>query len=121
MVAPLDVTLTESSLEGKATTHVVQPDVLIFCDPSKADEKGLTGAPDWVLEVLSDHTAWKDQTQKLALYERFGVREYWILNPETYLLLIHVLHQGKYSAPQAVLGPTTLPLTILPEFEVKIE
>jgi Uma2 family endonuclease len=121
MVAPLDVRLTESNLEGKSTTHVVQPDVLIFCDPSKADEKGLTGAPDWVLEVLSDHTAWKDQTQKLALYERFGVREYWILNPETHLLLVHVLHQGKYKAPQTFLGPAAVSLTSFPELEVKID
>jgi len=101
MVAPLEVRLSETNAAGKENLHTVQPDVLIFCDPSKADEKGLNGAPDWTLEVLSDSTAWKDETIKLALYERFGVKEYWIINPVTKLLLIYLLKNGKYGTPLA--------------------
>lgn len=121
MVAPLDVRLTETDALGKETTHIVQPDVLVFCDPSKADEKGLTGAPNWILEVQSASTAWKDETIKLHLYERFGVKEYWILNPVTKLLLVYVLQNGKYGVPQALLGPTTVSLTTIPELTVDIE
>ena len=121
MVAPLDVRLTETDTLGKETTHTVQPDVLIFCDPSKADEKGLTGAPDWILEVLSDGTSWKDETIKLDLYERFGVKEYWILNPVTKLLLVYLLQDKKYGVPLALLGPTTVSLTAIPELTIDIE
>lgn len=120
MIAPFDVKLTEPGPDGKDLIHVVEPDVLVFCDPEKATKRGLDGAPDWVLEILSDSTSWKDQTIKLALYERFGVREYWVLNPETGLLLVHRLQNGKYGPPASSLGPVTVPVGILPGVEISL-
>ena len=120
MVAPLDVRLTENLGKNMEKTHVVQPDVLVFCDPEKADDKGLVGAPDWILEVLSDSTAWKDSTIKLDLYQRFGVREYWILNPETRLLLVYVLKEGVFGLPTPFLGSVRVPVTIFPGVEIEI-
>lgn len=114
MIAPFDVKLTEADALGNPNIHVVEPDVLVFCDPEKATAKGLDGAPDWVLEILSDSTSWKDQTVKLTLYERFGVKEYWVLNPETGLLLVHLLDGGKYGAPTSFLGPVEVPVKTLP-------
>lgn len=114
MVAPFEVKLTEADAFGNPNIHVVEPDVLVFCDPDKATERGLDGAPDWVLEILSDSTSWKDQTIKLALYERFGVREYWVLNPETGVLLVHRLVDGKFRAPASYLGAVEVPVEILP-------
>ena len=71
--APFDVRLADDT--------VVQPDLSVICDKSKIDEKGCSGAPDLVVEILSDSTAYKDETEKRLLYERVGVREYWIINP----------------------------------------
>ena len=120
MVEPLDVRLTEKLEKNKEKIHVVQPDVLVFCDPEKADDKGIVGAPDWILEVLSDSTAWKDTTIKLELYQQFGVREYWILNPETQLLLVYVLKEGKFGLPTPYLGSVTVPVTIFPGVVIEI-
>lgn len=79
-MAPLDVFFEES--EERSGT-VVQPDVIVVCDRSKIGEDGIHGAPDFVAEVLSDATANKDLGVKKSLYERAGVREYWIVHPDT--------------------------------------
>lgn len=78
-VAPIDVYLEEFD---DATT-VVQPDVLVVCDPALIQGDGIHGAPDFIAEVLSESTATKDLGVKPELYERVGVREYWIVHPET--------------------------------------
>ena len=50
-------------------------------DPAKLDRRGVRGAPDWVLEVLSPATAGHDQVRKRRIYEQAGVREYWMVHP----------------------------------------
>ncbi len=72
-VAPVDVILSDED--------VVQPDVLVVCNPDKITEKAIQGAPDLVFEVLSPGTALKDMREKKALYERAGVREYVVIDP----------------------------------------
>jgi Uma2 family endonuclease len=59
----------------------VQPDLAVVCDAQKLDERGCRGAPDWIIEILSPATARLDQIKKLALYEKHGVREYWLVHP----------------------------------------
>ena len=78
--APFDVRLPESDEADDDIPTVVQPDILVVCDKSKLDRRGMRGAPDLVVEILSEHTAKKDMTVKLDLYERHRVKEYWIVN-----------------------------------------
>ena len=77
----------------------------------------MRGAPDWVVEVLSPATAGHDQTRKLAVYERAGVPEVWLVHPSDRVLTIYRLDGSQYgrpeiseltseSAPQAVDGIT---------------
>jgi Uma2 family endonuclease len=75
LFAPLDVVLSDED--------VVQPDLLFISNDraSIAQEKGAFGAPDLVIEVLSDSTRRRDETIKLRLYEEMGVREYWMADP----------------------------------------
>ncbi|MGD9938597.1 MAG: Uma2 family endonuclease [Clostridia bacterium] len=80
-MAPLDVFFEETSDEDSGM--VVEPDVMVVCDPDKVADDGIHGAPDFIAEVLSDSTASKDFGIKKELYERFGVREYWIIHPDT--------------------------------------
>lgn len=81
--APIDVVLSESD--------VVQPDLIFISSEHKAmvTEKNVQGAPDLVIEILSPSTAAIDRGHKLALYERAGVREYWIADPATQIVEIH--------------------------------
>ena len=61
---------------------MVEPDVLVVCDPAKVIKRNVYGAPDFVLEVLSHSTAKKDLFTKAEKYRHAGVREYWLLDPE---------------------------------------
>ena len=81
---------------------VVQPDIAVICDPSKLDDKGCRGAPNWIVEVLSPGTARKDQREKRDCYERHGVREYWLLHPIEQTLTIYRLTPTGYGKPDVL-------------------
>ena len=70
---------------------VVQPDLSIICDPSKLDEQGCNGAPDWIIEILSPATSKKDLTDKYDLYQNAGVREYWLVYPTEQIIAPYLL------------------------------
>ena len=95
-VAPFDVRLPKSNEQDEQVDTVVQPDVLIVSDLKKVDARGVRGAPDWVAEVLSPSTARHDQTVKLSAYERAGVREVWLIDPDDRTLTICQLEAGYY-------------------------
>lgn len=61
---------------------VVIPDVTVLCDRSKLDEKGIVGAPDWTIEIVSPTTRTMDYRTKMCKYMNAGVREYWIIDLE---------------------------------------
>jgi len=98
-VAPFDVRLPEGDEADDDIDTVVQPDISVVCDPSKLDDKGCRGAPDWVIEVLSPGSAGHDQVRKLALYERHGVTEYWLVHPVDRVVIIYRLEDGAYGRP----------------------
>lgn len=75
LIAPVDVVLS--------MTDVVQPD-LVFVTAERLNiiaKKNIVDAPDLVVEVLSDNTETIDRQKKMALYEKYGVKEYWIVAP----------------------------------------
>ena len=74
--APMDVALSE--------VNVVQPDILFISNERRhiITENNISGAPDLAIEILSPGTAQRDRELKLSLYSRFGVREYWIVDPD---------------------------------------
>jgi Uma2 family endonuclease len=98
-VAPFDVRLPKGHEADDDIITVVQPDISVVCDPSKLDDKGCRGAPDWVIEVLSAGSAGHDQVRKLALYERHGVKEYWLVHPVDRVVTIYRLEDGAYGRP----------------------
>ncbi len=80
--APLDVFLPPiHQMDEDDVDTVVQPDLLVVCNPEKLRPNGIWGAPDLVVEILSPSTSRKDQHEKYALYERSGVKEYWVVDP----------------------------------------
>ena len=60
---------------------IVEPDISVICDPNKLTDKGCTGAPDWIIEIVSPGNPAYDYVRKLNLYLDAGVREYWIVDP----------------------------------------
>ena len=73
------------------------PDFMIVCDKNKIKRTHVEGAPDLVVEVLSPGTAKRDKIHKKNLYERCGVREYWIVNPIDRSIEQYVLENGAFT------------------------
>lgn len=113
-VAPVDVRLPKHDENDEAVETVVQPDVLVVCDPSKLDRRGVRGAPDLVIEVLSAATASHDQVLKRRVYERAGVREYWLVHPVDRVVTIYRLSDGQYGRPDVFELAGTTPVGVLP-------
>ena len=99
-VAPFDVRLPKSSVEGdEQIDTVVQPDILIVCDRQKLDERGMRGAPDWIAEILSPGTESYDRTLKLHAYERAGVPEVWLVDPIDRTVTVYRIAGRHYTQP----------------------
>jgi len=112
--APFDVRLFEK--EGDQPQNVdtvVQPDILVVCDPRKIDHRGVRGAPDMVIEILSDSTRRTDRLMKFNLYQRSGVREYWIVDPATRTASVYTLEEGAYHAADIYNADASVPVGIL--------
>lgn len=93
--APFAVRLFEKNGDGPEDVDtVVEPDISIVCDSSKLDKHGCKGAPDMVVEILSPSTQRHDRLVKLGLYQRAGVREYWIVNPGDQTVQVMLLDAG---------------------------
>ena len=113
-IAPVDVRLPRKDEADTAIDTVVQPDVLVVCDPAKIDRRGVRGAPDWLLEVLSPSTAAHDQIAKRRTYERAGVREYWLVHPGDRTLTVYLLDNGQYGRPEIYELKDATPIGVLP-------
>jgi len=98
--APFDVRLPGAEIADDRIDTVVHPDIVVVCDPAKLDRRGCLGAPDWVVEILSPATAAKDQGIKRALYERHGVREFWLVHPADRVVIAYRLEAGAYGKPE---------------------
>jgi Uma2 family endonuclease len=121
--APLDV-LLGGGPEDEIDT-VVQPDILVVCDPSKLRPHGVVGAPDVVFEVLSPSTAARDLADKLHLYERSGVKEYLIVDPDKRAITAYrrenARDDGVFSR-RAVYGKSdTLEFETFPELKIPLK
>ena len=112
--SPFDVRLFDTDDDRpEDSAYVVQPDLMVVCDKSKVDRHGIHGAPDLVIEILSPSTRGNDRLRKFNLYERAGVREYWIVDPDMRVLQVHTLTDGRYHSPDAYTAGSTVPVGVL--------
>ena len=118
LIAPVDVLLPTPDEADDHITTVVQPDILVVCDPEKITERNVRGAPDWIIEVLSPATARHDHLTKRALYEHAGVREYWLVHPVDRVITVYVLKDGLYGGPEIADMAGERAPTIFPEIVI---
>lgn len=99
--APFDVRLTGNDEEDEEIKNVIQPDISIICNKEKLDDKGCKGTPDLVMEIVSPSSIAMDYIRKLNLYEKYSVREYWIIHPIDKIIMVYTLiENGKYARPK---------------------
>jgi Uma2 family endonuclease len=121
-VAPFDVRFSRGNEKDGEIETVVQPDIVVVCDQAKIDEKGCRGVPDFIIEIVSPSTAKKDMIEKLNLYEKYGVREYWIIHPADRVVTVFVIGaDGKYGRPVTYGGEDKVRVGIFSDLEIDLK
>jgi Uncharacterized protein conserved in cyanobacteria len=91
--APFDVKLNDNPLT------IVQPDIMVICDKNKLDGKRCNGAPDFIIEIVSPGNPADDYIRKLYYYKNYGVREYWIVDPQRKSVTINYFEGNLLNIP----------------------
>ena len=99
---------------------MVEPDITVVCDPSKLDDVGCKGAPDLVMEILSPSTQRHDKLTKFNLYQRAGIREYWIVDPASKSVQVFVLEDGHYAAADFGMAGDRLKVNVLEDCTIDL-
>lgn len=121
-IAPLDVRLPDRSDQNGDIFTVVQPDIFIVCNLNQLEEKGCLGAPDIVIEILSDGNNWRELTDKFRVYEAAGVKEYWIINPKRKLFFVYRLDKHcSFQSEGANLYSNGHLSSVLPDFKLNLK
>jgi Uma2 family endonuclease len=121
--APFDVRFPKNgeTADDKIYT-VVQPDICVVCDPEKLDDRGCIGAPDLIVEVQSPSTAKRDLYEKFDLYEKAGVREYWVVFPREKALTVFLMQEnGKFNDGTAYEFEAKVPVSIFQGLTIDLE
>lgn len=117
--APYDVFLfARKDDDWTGAKTIVQPDISVVCDPDKIDKRGCKGAPDLVIEVASPSTRRNDRLVKFYQYQQAGVREYWLVDPDARIVLVHRLEEGQYGVSEAYAAGASVPVGIFDGFEI---
>ena len=119
-LSPYDVRLAIYGEIGDNVINVVQPDISVFCDRSKMDKKGGIAAPDVAIEVLSPSSIQNDRYRKYNLYEKAGVREYWIVDGANEAIEIFVAEKGKFKLRDLLLEKDVITSSVLEGLEIKV-
>lgn len=107
--APFGVRLFEQEgANPEDVDTVVEPDISVVCDRSKLDDHGCKGAPDMLIEVVSPSSLRHDRLIKLNLYQRAGVREYWIADPVGNSVQVFLLDNDGSLRIHEVYGPADI-------------
>lgn len=120
-ISPIDVKLSD--------LDIVQPDLIVVCDPAQVKRTHIEGAPKLAIEILSPISTTHDRLRKTRLYERAGVTEYWIVTPWPSLVEVFVLDgksyrlHGVFGKDETLTSPTfpDLKLVLDPIFDFPLE
>lgn len=115
--APFDVRLYNKKRSEEANAPiftVVQPDLCVVCDLSKVDKRGCLGAPDFVIEILSQGNSAKEMNEKYDAYQEAGVREYWLVDYFSRVTFVYLLQDDKFFGLKPFTENTPIPVNTLP-------
>ncbi len=124
--APFDVRLYDrrkSVVANQDIYTVVQPDLCVICDAEKLDPRGCLGAPDWIIEILSQGNSKKEMQTKYELYRESGVQEYWIVYPFEQAVHQFVLDdvQDKYQLINMFSGEDIATPQLFPDLQIDLQ
>ncbi len=110
--SPIDVVFDEE--------NVLQPDIVYISDLSKVKDR-IYGVPDLVVEVASPSTLKRNITDKMKIYERYGVKEYWVVFPSEKTIVVYQLTENGYELFSSAIEKGKVRSKVLEGFEVNLE
>lgn len=120
--APFCVRLSNGDeKKNEDINKVVEPDITIVCDKSKIDDRGCNGTPDMIIEVLSQSSIKRDRIIKFNKYEKAGVKEYWIVEPDGKIISVFILQENKrYGRPDIYSEDDKIKVSIFPDLIIEL-
>lgn len=120
VIPDCDVLLPRTAEADAEIRTVVRPDIAVVCSPEKIEGKRILGAPDLIIEIISPSSASYDHVKKKYMYERAGVKEYWLVDPESRVVIVYTIDpaSGRYAEGNLIEGEAKIPVTILPGLEI---
>ena len=121
--APIDVYLFENAsnkwVDEKVQNWVI-PDLLVVSDSNKDKERGIVGAPELIIEIVSPLTAKLDYKTKYIAYEKAGVLEYWIVDPSNQKVDVFLLKSGVYQEVKRYFREDSIKVSILDDLTINL-
>ncbi|MDI6878789.1 MAG: Uma2 family endonuclease [Desulfitobacteriaceae bacterium] len=120
--APFDVCIPEAYESDEEISNIIsQPDIVVVWDPSKLRKTGYFGVPLFIVEITSPSTARNDKLVKFNAFEKAGVKEYWIVEPEIKLVNVFILQENKrYGRPDIYSDEDKIKVQSFPDLEVDL-
>ena len=120
-IAPFDVILTKEEVENNAT-NVVQPDIFIVCDKNKLNGKVCIGSSDLCIEIVSPTSTSRDYVEKLNLYWKHEIKEYWIIDPIDKSVMVYILDcNNNYEKPKMYTKNDEVRVKIFENFKIDLK
>ena len=120
--SPFDLRLPETNEKDEETTFVVQPDIIVVCDKEGLKGTGYYGTPTLVIEITSPSTARSDKVWKFNKYEKAGVKEYWIVEPDGKFISVYtLLPNNRYGRPESYTETDLIQVSVFPDFTVNLK
>ncbi len=119
--SPFDVRLPEGNEKDEDSTFVVQPDIVVVCDKDNLKGTGYFGVPVLIIEISSPSTMKNDKIWKFNKYEKAGVKEYWIVEPEGKIISVFTLQENqRYGRPEGYSETDKIKVTVFPELVIDL-
>lgn len=120
--APFDLCIPEYNENDEEISNVVtQPDIVVVCDKSKLRKTGYFGVPSLVIEISSPSTTRIDKVLKFNKFEKAGLKEYWIVEPEGKFVSVFTLQESKrYGRPEIYTDEDKVKVAVFPELEIDL-
>lgn len=120
LIPDCDVLLPKSTEPDAEIRTVVRPDLAVVCTPEKIEGKRIRGAPDLIVEIVSPASASYDHVKKKYMYDRAGVKEYWLVDPSSRCVTVYVVDPttGRYAEGDLIEGEGKIPVGVLPGLEI---
>ena len=120
--APFDLCIPECDENDEEISNIVtQPDIVVVCDESKLRKTGYFGVPALVIEISSPSTARIDKVLKFNKFEKTGVKEYWIVEPEGRFVSVFTLQENKrYGRPEIYTDDDKVKVSVFPDLEIDL-